>query len=158
MKKNIKSKIDEISKKFNAIEEVSQETGVLTEVVDDLDISQYTPAQIMKIENMVKDFEMNRKSLLEITRLGKLMLEKISQKLLLQDDVTIEDTEMFKTLSETVLNCTRASSMLYGEFSKVLVNIKKVNDTGSKHVTNNLNIKTENISTADLIEKLRSTN
>jgi len=156
MKKDIKSKIDEISKKFNAIEEASQETEVLSEVVDDLDTTQYTPAQIMKIEDMVKDFEVNRNSLLETTRLGKLMLEKISQKLLLQDDVTIEDTEMFRGLSETVLNCTRASSMLYGEFSKVLVNIKKVNDNGPKKVTNNLNIKTENISTVDLIEKLRN--
>lgn len=155
MKKNIQSKIEEISKKFNAIEEATEETDIIAEVVDDIDTSKYTPDQVMKLNNMVDDFEANRKSLIETTRFGKIMLEKLSQKLVIQDeDINPEYTEMFRVLSETVLNCTKASANLYGEFSKVLVNIKKVNNDKPTKITNNLHV--ENISTADLIDKLRN--
>ena len=155
---NITEKIKEISSKFDVAEQVLQESELIEDISKDVinHKDEYHPSDVMSLEIMAEDFKFNRNSLRESITYGKKVLERVAQDLLLDDKGKATDTQAFAELTSAVLNGTKVLSQMYKDFSTVLLNIKKINESQTpQNVTNNLTIN-EPISTVDLIEKLRN--
>ena len=156
-------KIAAISAKFELAETlVSDEVQEVidTEVKVIVENSKdYHPVDVMSLEAMADDFKFSRELLKNAIYNGKLVLDKATQDLLLSDDDSKASSTMaFAELTTAVLNGIKVHSQLYKDFSTVLLNIKKINtmDNPIHNITNNLNV-TDNISTVDLIARLKKT-
>ena len=154
------SKINELSKKFDIAEEVCSDE--VAEFVEEktqevvLHKENYNPIDVMTLEIMADDFKHSREVLKETIDNGRRVLSVATLNLMDADDESkASDTMAFAELTSAVLNGIKVQSILYKEFSQVLLNLKKLNESDTK-VTNNLTINnTEVISTVDLIQKLK---
>ena len=150
-------KIKEISKKFDLAEDIVEASNEVQVISDDIikEPQFYAPSDVMSLEIMANDFKFSRDTLKETIEYGRLVLEKATTSLLLEDDEKASNTMAFAELTTAVLNGVKVHSQLYKDFSTVLLNIKKINSENI-NITNNLNIKnTENISTVELIKRLK---
>jgi len=162
MNKKVSSTIDkiqEISKKFEVAESlVSDEVqenidNSVKEVVENK--SFYDPVDIMSIQQMAEDFSFSRETLQDIIRNGREVLDRATQDLLLaEEDGKASTTMAFAELSTALLNGVKVHSQLYKDFSTVLLNLKKVQQTDTPKTVNNT-IVTDNVSTVEIIERLR---
>ena len=156
---SITDKIQSISKKFELAESLVsnevQETidTVVTEVV--LQKTEYDPLDIMSVEQMADDFRFSRETLQDVIRNGREVLDRATQDLLLaENDAKAGSTMAFAELSTALLNGIKIHSQMYKDFSIVLLNLKKV-QTGEAPTTVNNTIVTDNVSTVEIIERLR---
>lgn len=154
-----KLKIEKISAKFDLADSLvgSDISDVLETEVKEISDNQkeYHPIDVMSIKQMADDFKFSRETLEECITNGRAVLERATQDLLLETDNKSGHTMAFAELTTAVLSGVKTHSNLYKEFSATLLNIKKINASGTPQtVTQNLNI-TENISPIELIERLK---
>lgn len=153
-------KIKEISKRFDVAETLVD--GDVAEVIEDQvqeiisNKTEYNPIDIMSVEQMADDFKFSRETLQDVIRNGREVLDRATQDLLLAEgDAKAGSTMAFAELSSAILNGIKVHSSLYKDFSIVLLNIKKINETNAPtNVTNNLTI-TDNVTTTEIIERLK---
>jgi len=157
---NVADKIKAISAKFDLAESVL--TDDIQESVDEglKEVQEhkqdYHPVDIMSLEQMAEDFKFSRETLRETISYGRRVLEVATQDAL-TNDKKASDIMSFSELVTSVLNGVKVQSQLYKDFSTVLLNIKKVISESSESTTTNNTINiTENISTTDLIERMRN--
>jgi hypothetical protein len=157
-------KIKEISKKFDVAEALICED--VTDAIDnEVEIitehkQEYNPVDVMSLQMMSDDFKFSRETLKESIQYGRKVLELATQDLLLAEgEKKSGNTIAYAELTTSILNGVKTYSQLYKDFSAVLLNIKKINKSetpsGPDTINNTMNV-IENISTLDLIEKLKS--
>jgi hypothetical protein len=154
-------KIKSISAKFDLADELLSDevsTTLDTEVQEVLEHKQeYNPIDVMSLETMSKDFAFSRETLKESITYGRKVLEMATQDLLLTEgDKKSGNTIAFAELSTAVLNGVKTYSQLYKDFSTVLLNIKKINTSDTPDTVNNTVNIIEDISTVELIERLKN--
>lgn len=157
-------KIKAISDKFDIAESLVSDdvTVVLDAEVQKItdDKQNYNPIDVMSLETMSSDFNFSRETLKESILYGRKVLESATQDLLItESDKKAGDTLAFAELTTAVLNGVKTYSALYKDFSTVLLNIKKINTADKSNspetVNNTVNV-FEDISTVDLIERLKT--
>ena len=157
--------IEDVKKKTDLIE-LNSGVPKLNETIE-LDIEQEFNAslvlELVNLKAMVEDFEYIRETLKETTDNGRRVLNKVTIDLLDSD----EDQRASLILSFAELNSAVGKNMSlymdsYKQISNVLVNldkiIKNVNKTKPANVVNNTQVNissTEQISTAELLNKMR---
>lgn len=122
--------------------------------------------EIVNLNNMVEDFQYVRESLKETTDNGRTVLNSITSDLIDSDEEGRADLILsFAQLNSAVGNNMKLYMESYKNMSVILGNIDKIlkqtknNDTITPSVVNNTQINvnsTEQISTADLLMKLRA--
>jgi hypothetical protein len=153
-------KIKAISAKFDLADELISADVVATldsEVQEVVKNKQdYNPIDVMSLETMSQDFSFSRETLKESIVYGRKVLEMATQDLLLAEgDKKSGNTIAFAELTTAVLNGVKTYSQLYKDFSTVLLNIKKINTSDTPDTVNNTVNIIEDISTVDLIERLK---
>ena len=157
--------IEDVKKKTDLIE-LNSGVPKLNETIE-VDIEQeFNTSLVLELVNlkaMVEDFEYIRETLKETTDNGRRVLNKVTIDLLDSD----EDQRASLILSFAELNSAVGKNMSlymdsYKQISTVLVNldkiIKNVNKTKPANVVNNTQVNissTEQISTAELLNKMR---
>ena len=157
--------IEDVKKKTELIE-INSGVPKLNETIE-VDIEQeFNTSLVLELVNlkaMVEDFEYIRETLKETTDNGRRVLNKVTIDLLDSD----EDQRASLILSFAELNSAVGKNMSlymdsYKQISNVLVNldkiIKNVNKTKPANVVNNTQVNissTEQISTAELLNKMR---
>lgn len=122
--------------------------------------------ELVNLQAMVEDFQYIRETLKETTDNGRRVLNKVTLDLLdSEEDGRAELITSFAELNSAVGKNMSLYMDSYKQISNVLVNLDKIikntNNTNSKNpvssVVNNtqVNITTEQISTADLLNKIR---
>jgi len=154
-------KINAISAKFDAAEAL-----IGTDIQTTLDSSvqeivknkqEYNPVDVMSLQTMSEDFSFSRQTLKESIVYGRKVLEMATQDLLLAEgDKKSGNTIAFAELTTAVLNGVKTYSQLYKDFSTVLLNIKKINNQDTPDTINNTVNIIEDISTVDLIERMKN--
>ena len=154
-------KIKDISAKFDLAESLISDENV--EILNDEvtaisnNEEEYNPADIMSLRTMSDDFNFSRETLKESLNYGRKVLELATQNLLLAEGGDkASHTLAYAELTTSILNGVKSYSQLYKDFSQVLLNIKKIS-TEKASVNNTLNV-FENVSTTDLIERLKNSN
>jgi len=158
-------KIKAISAKFDLVEDV-----VSSEIQETLDAEvevivtnkqDYHPIDVMSLENMAADFKFSRETLKESIDSARLVMDKVSVGILENEEnsVSADDILSFTQLSTAIFNGVKVHSQLYKDFSATLLSIKNINKTDTptqtSHTTNNLTVNTEDISTIDVIARLK---
>ena len=157
--------IEDVKKKTDLIE-LNSGVPKLNETIE-VDVEQeFNTSLVLELVNlkaMVEDFEYIRETLKETTDNGRRVLNKVTIDLLDSD----EDQRASLILSFAELNSAVGKNMSlymdsYKQISNVLVNldkiIKNVNKTKPANVVNNTQVNissTEQISTAELLNKMR---
>lgn len=165
---NLTDKINEISKKFDIVEEITSDDIVefVEEKVQDVQlyeseiVSDLEATEVINLENMVDDFKFVRDTLKELIQNGRRVLNNITLELLDADEDGRASLIMaFSELNNAISNNMKIYTNSYKEISTVLVNLEKIRTTETqnpKKVTNNVTINTsETISTVDLIAQLK---
>ena len=157
--------IDDVKKKTDLIE-LNSGAPKLNETIDVEIEQEFNTSLVLELVNlkaMVEDFEYIRETLKETTDNGRRVLNKVTIDLLDSD----EDQRASLILSFAELNSAVGKNMSlymdsYKQISNVLVNldkiIKNVNKTKPTSVVNNTQVNissTEQISTAELLNKMR---
>ena len=157
--------IDDVKKKTDLIE-LNSGAPKLNETIDVEIEQEFNTSLVLELVNlkaMVEDFEYIRETLKETTDNGRRVLNKVTIDLLDSD----EDQRASLILSFAELNSAVGKNMSlymdsYKQISNVLVNldkiIKNVNKTKPANVVNNTQVNissTEQISTAELLNKMR---
>ena len=157
--------IDDVKKKTDLIE-LNSGAPKLNETIDVEIEQEFNTSLVLELVNlkaMVEDFEYIRETLKETTDNGRRVLNKVTIDLLDSDD----DQRASLILSFAELNSAVGKNMSlymdsYKQISNVLVNldkiIKNVNKTKPANVVNNTQVNissTEQISTAELLNKMR---
>lgn len=157
--------IEDVKKKTDLIE-LNSGVPKLNETVDveiDQEFNTSLVLELVNLKAMVEDFEYIRETLKETTDNGRRVLNKVTIDLLDSD----EDQRASLILSFAELNSAVGKNMSlymdsYKQISNVLVNldkiIKNVNKTKPTNVVNNTQVNissTEQISTAELLNKMR---
>jgi len=156
---SVSQKIKDISAKFDFAETLvsSEVQAVVDSGVQEIlvDKDEYHPIDIISITQMADDFRFSRETLQETIMYGRMVLERATQDLLLEDkEKKSGNTIAFAELTTAVLNGVKVLSQSYKDFSNVLLNMKKVQETDKPTINNTINV-TENISTVELIERLK---
>ena len=154
-------KIKAISAKFDAAEELISDDIQVTLDTSVQEITknkqEYNPIDVMSLQTMSQDFSFSRETLKESITYGRKVLEMATQDLLLAEgDKKSGNTIAFAELTTAVLNGVKTYSQLYKDFSTVLLNIKKINTSDTPDTVNNTINVIEDISTVDLIERLKN--
>lgn len=157
--------IEDVKKKTDLIE-LNSGVPKLNETVDveiDQELNTSLVLELVNLKAMVEDFEYIRETLKETTDNGRRVLNKVTIDLLDSD----EEQRASLILSFAELNSAVGKNMSlymdsYKQISTVLVNldkiIKNVNKTKPASVVNNTQVNinsTEQISTAELLNKMR---
>ena len=157
--------IDDVKKKTDLIE-LNSGVPKLNETIDVEIEQEFNTSLVLELVNlkaMVEDFEYIRETLKETTDNGRRVLNKVTIDLLDSD----EDQRASLILSFAELNSAVGKNMSlymdsYKQISNVLVNldkiIKNVNKTKPANIVNNTQVNissTEQISTAELLNKMR---
>ena len=157
--------IEDVKKKTDLIE-LNSGVPKLNETIDVEIEQEFNTSLVLELVNlkaMVEDFEYIRETLKETTDNGRRVLNKVTIDLLDSD----EDQRASLILSFAELNSAVGKNMSlymdsYKQISNVLVNldkiIKNVNKTKPANVVNNTQVNissTEQISTAELLNKMR---
>ena len=157
--------IDDVKKKTDLIE-LNSGVPKLNETIEVEIEQEFNTSLVLELVNlkaMVEDFEYIRETLKETTDNGRRVLNKVTIDLLDSD----EDQRASLILSFAELNSAVGKNMSlymdsYKQISNVLVNldkiIKNVNKTKPVNVVNNTQVNissTEQISTAELLNKMR---
>ena len=157
--------IEDVKKKTDLIE-LNSGVPKLNETIDVEIEQEFNTSLVLELVNlkaMVEDFEYIRETLKETTDNGRRVLNKVTIDLLDSD----EDQRASLILSFAELNSAVGKNMSlymdsYKQISNVLVNldkiIKNVNKTKPTSVVNNTQVNissTEQISTAELLNKMR---
>ena len=157
--------IEDVKKKTDLIE-LNSGAPKLNETIDVEIEQEFNTSLVLELVNlkaMVEDFEYIRETLKETTDNGRRVLNKVTIDLLDSD----EDQRASLILSFAELNSAVGKNMSlymdsYKQISNVLVNldkiIKNVNKTKPASVVNNTQVNissTEQISTAELLNKMR---
>ena len=157
--------IDDVKKKTDLIE-LNSGAPKLNETIDVEIEQEFNTSLVLELVNlkaMVEDFEYIRETLKETTDNGRRVLNKVTIDLLDSE----EDQRASLILSFAELNSAVGKNMSlymdsYKQISNVLVNldkiIKNVNKTKPANVVNNTQVNissTEQISTAELLNKMR---
>ena len=157
--------IEDVKKKTDLIE-LNSGVPKLNETIDVEIEQEFNTSLVLELVNlkaMVEDFEYIRETLKETTDNGRRVLNKVTIDLLDSD----EDQRASLILSFAELNSAVGKNMSlymdsYKQISNVLVNldkiIKNVNKTKPANIVNNTQVNissTEQISTAELLNKMR---
>ena len=157
--------IEDVKKKTDLIE-LNSGVPKLNESIDVEIEQEFNTSLVLELVNlkaMVEDFEYIRETLKETTDNGRRVLNKVTIDLLDSD----EDQRASLILSFAELNSAVGKNMSlymdsYKQISNVLVNldkiIKNVNKTKPANIVNNTQVNissTEQISTAELLNKMR---
>ena len=156
--------IEDVKKKTNIIDLSSSKPVIDVEIDPEFNAS--LVLELVNLQAMVEDFQYIRETLKETTDNGRRVLNKVTLDLLdSEEDGRAELITSFAELNSAVGKNMSLYMDSYKQISNVLVNLDKIikntNSTNSKtpvsSVVNNtqVNITTEQISTADLLNKIR---
>ena len=156
--------IEDVKKKTNIIDLSSSKPVIDVEIDPEFNAS--LVLELVNLQAMVEDFQYIRETLKETTDNGRRVLNKVTLDLLdSEEDGRAELITSFAELNSAVGKNMSLYMDSYKQISNVLVNLDKIikntNSTNSKNpvssVVNNtqVNITTEQISTADLLNKIR---
>lgn len=125
---------------------------------------EFSYADIMNLEVMTEDFRFVRDTLKEVTENARRVQNSVTLELIDSDgEQRASLIAAFSELSKAITDAQKLYVQSYKEMSTTLLNLDKIKKAEPpktvNNTTNNLNISTsENISTADLIQRLRTFN
>jgi len=156
-------KIKAISDKFDVAESLicDDVTEVLDAEVQTIEKNRqdYNPIDVMSLQTMSDDFKFSRETLKESIQYGRKVLEVATQNLLLAEgDAKSTNTIAYAELTTSILNGVKTYSALYKDFSNTLLSLHKIQGIESPNTVNNTVNVYDDISTVDLIEKLKNSN
>ena len=163
---SLADKMNKLSEKFELSTEMVLTGGDIVEFVEEktqnisLLSEDYTPTEIINIQNMVDDFKYVRDTLKETTENGRRVLNSITLDLLdAEDDARASLIISFAELNKAVTDNMKLYVQSYKDISTTLLNLDKIKkNEGStpKTINNTVNITAaEPISTVDLIRQLK---